>query len=147
MYLFDPDRGRSRRAQLGQKLIRAGHVTQREAGKQIRNAGHHLIGRMHELRSSLRDRFSNIDDDILLDRVRAQIGRDVRHLGMLDLRIENGCVVAEGPVLRGETEKLRRKLLKVRGVRDCDLRVEEVPKERMERLSGQRGFSPQRVAM
>ncbi|HZU42244.1 MAG TPA: hypothetical protein VE994_06205 [Terriglobales bacterium] len=147
MYLFDPDRGRSRRVRLRDKAVRGLHLLRREGNKQIRNAGNHLIGRFHELRSSLRDRSTDISDDILLDRVRAQLGRDVRHLRMLDFRIENGCVVVEGPALRGEAQKIRNRLQKIRGVRVCDVRVNEVHQEELEQLSGRRGTHPQRMAM
>jgi gas vesicle protein len=147
MYLFDPDRGRSRRVRLRDKAVRAFHLLGRQGNKQIRNVGNHLIGRLYELRSSIRDRSSEISDDILLDRVRAQLGRDVRHLRMLDFRVENGCVVVEGPALRGEAHRIRERLQKTRGVRDCDVRVQEVQQEELERLSGRRGTQPQRMAM
>lgn len=147
MYILDPNRGRSRRVVLRDKAARGIRVLQRETNKQLRNAGNHLRGQIRELRSSVHDRASNIDDDILLDRVHAQLGREVRHMRMLDLHIENGRVIAEGPVLDGEAAKIRKRLLKTRGVRDCDVRVNEVSREEMERLSGSRGFSPQRVAM
>lgn len=147
MYILDPNRGRSRRVVLRDKAARGVRVLQRETNKQLRNAGNHFLGQMRELRSSIRDRTTKIDDDILLDRVHAQLGRNVCHMRMLNLRIENGCVIAEGPVLKGEAAKIRKRLLKTRGVRDCDVRVNEVSREQMERLSGSRGFSPEHVAM
>lgn len=147
MYLFDPDRGRSRRVRLRDKAVRGLHLLRREGTKQIRNAGNHLIGRLHELRSSIRDRSNDISDDILLDRVRAQLGRDVRHLRMLDFRVENGCVIVEGPALRGEAHKIHERLQKTRGVHHCDVRVHEVHQEELEQLSGRRGTPPQHMAM
>jgi hypothetical protein len=147
MYLFDPDRGRSRRVRLRDRAVHALHLLRRESSRQLRNAGNHLIGQLHELRSSVRDRSTEIPDDILLDRLRAQLGRDVRHLRMLDFRVENGCVIVEGPALRGELRKIRERLHKTRGVHDCDVRVEEVSREDLERLSGMRGTPPQRMAM
>ena len=147
MYLFDPDRGRSRRVRMRDKAVRGLHVLGREANKQIRNAGNHLLGRVHELRSSIRDRSNDISDDILLDRVRAQLGREVRHMRMLDFHVENGCVVVEGPALRGEADKIRRRLQRTRGVHNCDVRVHEVHQAELERLSGRRGTQPQRMAM
>jgi len=147
MYILDPNRGRTRRAFLREKGIRGIHVLQRETNKQLRNAGNHILGRAQEIRSSIRDRSRAIPDDILLDRLRAQLGRDVRHLRMLDFTVEDGCVIVQGPVLRGEAEKVQRRLSKTRGIRNCDLRVEEVSQPEMERLAGNRGFSPERAAM
>lgn len=147
MYLFDPDRGRARRVRLHDKAVRGLHLLRREGNKQVRNAGNHFIGRFKELRSSIRDRSKDVSDDILLDRVRAQLGRDVRHMRMLDFRIENGCVVVEGPALHGEADKIRKRLQKTRGVRDCDVRVHEVEKEHFEQLSARRGVQVQRMSM
>ena len=147
MYLLDPDRGRSRRARLRDRIGGGIHFLQRHANKQARNLGHHLIGGLHEIRSFIRDRASHIDEDILLDRVRAQLGRDVQHMRMLELSLKNGRVVVEGPVMHGETEKIRKKLRKIRGVRDCDVRVEEIGHQEMQRISGQRGFVPEHAAM
>jgi hypothetical protein len=65
MYLFDPDRGRSRRVRLRDKAVRGFHLLGRQGNKQIRNAGNHLIGRIYELRSSIRDRSHEVSDDIL----------------------------------------------------------------------------------
>lgn len=147
MYLFDPDRGRSRRVRLHDKAVHGVHVVRRVTNKQLRNAGNHLVGRIHEVRSSIRDRSTDVSDDILLDRVRAQLGRDVRHMRMLDFRVENGCVIVEGPALHGEAHKIRERLQKTRGVHNCDVRVHEVNREELEHLSGRRGTPPQRMAM
>ena len=55
--------------------------------------------------------------------------------------------MVQGPVLRGEAEKVQRRLNKTRGVRDCDVHLQEVSQPEMERLAGSRGFSPERAAM
>jgi len=147
MYLFDPDRGRSRRAKLRDRVAGGIHFLQREANKQARNVGHQVIGRLHEIRSSIHERATPIDEDILLDRVRAQLGRDVMRMRRLDLSMQDGCVVIAGPVMPGEAEKIRKKLRKIRGVRDCDVRVEEISHQEMQRISGQRGCVPERAAL
>ena len=147
MYILDPNRGRSRRAKLREKGIRAVHVAQREANKQLRNAGNHILGGVRELKSFVVNRTVEIPEDILIDRVRAQLGRDIRHMRMLDFSVEDGCVIVAGPVLRGEADKIRNRLRKIRGVRDCEVRVAEVGHEEMERMAGGRGFSPKRAAM
>ena len=147
MYLFDPDRGRSRRAMLRDRVVRGVNVLRRETNKQLQNAANLAVGRMKEVRSSIHDRTVPIDDAILLDRVRAQIGRHVRHMGMLDLFVDDGRVIVKGSVLVGEADKIRKKMGKIRGVRDFELRVEEIGQSEMERRSGQRGFSPERVAI
>jgi hypothetical protein len=147
MFIFDPNRGRTRRAMLQQKAIRGINIVRCEANKQLRNLGHHILGRAEEVKASFRDRSIDIPDDILLERVRAQLGRTVRHFGMLDVRVEDGRVIVEGSGLKGESQKIERRLGKVRGVRDWDVRVNEVNETELNRISGSRGFSPAQVAL
>ena len=129
MYILDPNRGRTRRAWLREKATRGIHVLQRETNKQAGLA-------------AVADDFRHVHVE-----VEGQLGRDVRHLRMLDFTVEDGCVIVQGPVLRGEADKVQRRLNKTRGVGDCDVRVQEVSQPEMERLAGSRGFSPDRAAM
>src|SRR5437763_4028832 len=80
MYILDPNRGNARRAKLREKAIRAVHMTQREANKQLRNAGNHLVGIMREVKSSILDGSSEISNEILLDAVPVQPGGAVPNI-------------------------------------------------------------------
>jgi hypothetical protein len=123
MYLLDPQQGRRRRAHVRDKFIHAGHLAQREFIKQGRNAWNHVYGSAAELSSSIRDR--RVDDEILIDRVRAQIGHVVSHPGSLELTAMDGCVIITGPVLLGEREKIEKRLNHTRGVRAFEVHVRE----------------------
>src|SRR5438105_9598992 len=147
MYILDPNRGRTRRALLRDKVVRGINVLRCRATQQLRNAAHHLIGGAEEIKSSLRDRSQQVSDNILLERVRAQIGRAVRHFGVLNVAAQDGFVIVEGPVLVGEANRMRRRLGGVRGVRDYDVRVHEVSEDAMQRMSGAAGFPPTRAAL
>ena len=123
MYLLDPGRGALRRAQIRDKFIRAGHVVADRADKQARNLANHAKGAIYEARAKLRGR--RVPDEVLVERVRAQLGHVVSHPGSLDVRVDDGCVIVSGPVLAGELAKIQDRLQETRGVCDLDLQVTE----------------------
>lgn len=137
MYIFDEHRGARRRSYARDRVIHAGHVLGRRLGKRSRDLMNRALGSVAELRSSIRDRASRISDDQLVDRVRSQLGHVVSRSGLLQVQAGNGCVVVSGPVLENEVEKIRGRLAKIRGVRECRLEVE--PHSDLERVSGRAG--------
>lgn len=124
MYALDPVSGGRRRAHARDKLVRTGKVLGREARKQLSNFVNHVKGGVAEQMSAMRDRERQLDDDLLVRRVRAQIGHVVAHPGALDVGAEDGRVTVSGPVLAGEEENVRQRLEKTRGVRTFDCRLE-----------------------
>jgi hypothetical protein len=137
MYVFDAHRGAKRRAYARDKLIRAGHLVGRTIKKRSRDLMHRTVGAMAEVRSSIRDRSMEIPDDILVDRVRSQLGHVVSHPGLLEIGARDGCVLVRGQVLTNEEEKIKGRLAKVRGVRECRLELE--PQADLNRTAGSRG--------
>ena len=122
MALADPGRGARRRAWVRGKIAHGLRVTGREAGKLARNAANNLYGALAEARSTVRNR--RVDDERLEDRVKAQIGHVLSHFTVV-VHATSGHVVIDGPVLRGERQKIARRLEETRGVRSYDLRVSE----------------------
>jgi len=147
MFVLDPNRGRKRRSGVQQKLVHAGHVVNRTARRQGRNLANQLSGSVAELRSKLRDRFRTIDDDTLVERVKAQLGHVISHPGLLDISCSRGCVCISGPVLDREIDRIRERLEKIRGVVETRLSLDEHPSWELERISGRRGRIPQREAV
>jgi len=139
MYIFDEHRGARRRAYARDRVIHAGHVLGRRLSKRSRDLMNRAVGSVAEMRSGIRDRGSRISDDQLLDRVRSQLGHVVSHSGLLQVQASDGCVVVSGPVLEGEVEKIRGRLAKIRGLKECRLQVE--PRADLERVSGRAGRS------
>ena len=137
MYVFDEHRGAKRRAYARDKLVRAGHLLGRAINKRSRDLIHRLGGSLAELRSSIRDRSAEIPDEILVQRVRSQLGHVVSHPGLLEVSAREGWVSVRGPVLRQELETIRKRLSKIRGVRDCHVELE--PQAELDRVSGSRG--------
>jgi len=124
MYILDENRGAKRRAYARDKLNRAGHLLGRTIRKRSRDLMHRFSGAVAEIRSSIRDRGTPIPDDILISRVRAQLGHVVSDPGRLEIASNGGYVVIRGPVMAGEPEKIRKRVGKTRGVKDCRLEVE-----------------------
>lgn len=125
MYILDPQQGNRRRAMARQKVYGWLNDLRDQGVRQARNASNHLYGTVAENVSRVRDRVRHIPDDILEERVRAQIGHVVSHPGSLEVVAADGHVIIRGPVLRGELEKIRERLQVTRGVHGFDLEIEE----------------------
>src|SRR5947209_19285841 len=92
MYVFDPARGAARRAYARGKLVRWTRLLGCQLNKQTRNLGNHVVGSVAELRSSIRDRMRSIDDPVLVERVRAQLGHVVSHPRLIDVIAGHGKI-------------------------------------------------------
>jgi len=80
-----------------------------------------------------------VEDDRLVQRVRAQIGHVLSHPGALFVEARDGIVTVSGPVLAGEAEKLRQRLNETRGVRHSRVAVTE--EQNPEHVPGLQGTS------
>ena len=122
-HILDPQRGAARRAwvrdQMGHGLSSAG----RFLDKRVRDLRNRAQGRVAEWRTS----GEQVNDDILVERVRAQIGHVLSHPAGIDISARDGVVTVRGPVLEGEREKVEHRLAETRGVREFRLEVESHP--------------------
>ncbi len=143
MYIFDENRGARRRAQARDRVVHASRIMGRQLRKSSRDVVNRAIGSVAELRSSIRDRAGQIPDDQLVDRVRSQLGHVVSHSGLLRVEARDGCVTVSGSVLPNEVEKIRHRVARTRGVKECHLQVE--PRADLERVAGRAGSSRQRA--
>jgi hypothetical protein len=137
MYIFDEHRGAKRRSYARDKLVHATRTLARGARKRGRDLLNRGIGSIAELGSSIRDKARNLPDDQLVDRVRSQLGHVVSHSGLLRVDARNGSVTVSGPVLEREVDKIRERVKKIRGVKDCVLEVQ--PETNLDRVSGREG--------
>jgi hypothetical protein len=104
MYLLDPDRGRRRRALLRDKGVWAA----RKTGECLEVTARDLRNRSQGIISELQSRFSSepVDDSVLVDRVRAKLGRIVSHPSAIEVTAQNGNVTLSGPILAAEVPEL-----------------------------------------
>jgi hypothetical protein len=115
MYLMDPDRGRRRRALARNKMTRAARKSGRALGATGRDLAHRTSGLAARATGAFRS--EELDDHVLVERVRAQLGRHVSHPRALDVHAANGAVVLRGPILASEVNGLLGAVEKIRGVR------------------------------
>jgi uncharacterized membrane protein len=66
-----------------------------------------------------------VDDDVLAERVRAELGRFVSHPHAIQVDVTEGRVTFRGPILKAEVKRLLRAIEHVRGVRDVVSALEE----------------------
>lgn len=114
-YVFDPQSGRRRRAMVGDKLVRAGHVT-RDA---VDTTSRDLVNRGRGLAAATRARLSSapMSDEVLRERVRARLGRTCSHPHAIDVLVNDGHVTLRGPVLADEVSGILAMVDSVPGVR------------------------------
>jgi osmotically-inducible protein OsmY len=122
MFLLDPDRGNRRRALARDQVTSAG----RRAGDELGAKARHLGNRARGLVASARARFQadQPDDDVVRERVRAELGRVVSQAGPVVVEVEHGVVTLSGPIAAAEREELIGAVRQVRGVRDVEDRLD-----------------------
>jgi uncharacterized membrane protein len=122
MYYFDPARGRHRRALVRDQLVHAGHKADHGVSVVARDSRNRVIGVGAGLRS-LFDR-GQPDDAVLVERVRAHLGRVVTHPHSVKVEANNGVITLSGPILEDEVPLLIDCTLGIPGVRDLQNRLD-----------------------
>jgi osmotically-inducible protein OsmY len=122
MYVFDPDRGKKRRALIRDKVEAAGNKVSDTAGKMRRDLSNRAYGMIAETKSILRR--DEVSDEVLVDRVRSRLGRIPVHIGAFDISARDGVVTLRGQILADELPRVLRAARFVRGVKDIDNQFE-----------------------
>jgi osmotically-inducible protein OsmY len=133
-YILDPDRGTRRRALVRDRLVHAGHEIEDAVTSNARHARNRARGLAHEARSALHER--DVDDRVLEERVRSQVGRGLSNTADIDVTAERGRITLSGVVAADEVQEVVRSAKSVRGVAGVDNRV-EVQARSDERGTGQ----------
>ncbi len=118
MYLFDPDRGKRRRALLRNKAEHVTRIAADVTGKTRRDVRNHLLGVFAEVQALFRT--SEVSDSVLEARVRSKLGRVVSHPHAVAVKTDQGIVTLSGPVLADELHPLLDAVSAVSGVRSID---------------------------
>ncbi len=122
MYLFDPDKGRRRRALLRDRGVHLARTTRDRldvASRDLANRCQGLVARTKSLLVC-----DQPSDAILAERVRSNIGHALSHPGSIDVAVQGGRVTLTGPVLAREVEELLAHASSVRGVAGVENRLE-----------------------
>ncbi len=122
MYIFDPDKGRQRRASLRDQLDHCTHELEEAIEKGTRDLRNRGQGFFAELEGALVP--DHAPDRVIEARVRSELGRYVSHPGAIETRVDQGRVRLSGPILAQEVNDLLEAIRCVRGVRGLDNRLE-----------------------
>jgi hypothetical protein len=122
MYLFDPDRGRSRRAYLRDQAKRLWHETEDAACVLAEDIRQRSSGLLAEGRSLLTG--DGATDQVVAERVRSRLGHIVSHPGSLNVAVRNGRVTLSGPILESAVGSLLAQVRSIRGVTGVENRLE-----------------------
>ena len=116
VFILDPGRGGRRRALLRDKIVRATRLTRHGLDATARDMGNRARG----IAAATRGRIWNgeIDDDTLVERVRAKLGRASSHPRAIDVLANDGIITLRGPILAREVHNVMAITRSVRGVED-----------------------------
>jgi uncharacterized membrane protein len=120
MYIVDPEHGHRRRARLRDKVVHERHVVERGVERGVRDLRGRLVGLGARL-SANPDREAS--DQILVQRVRSELGRVVQNAHAIEVRAQDGVIVLIGTCAQREHAVLRRVLRRTPGVRGVDDRL------------------------
>jgi uncharacterized membrane protein len=123
MYFLDPSRGRRRRALARDQVAHA----MRKGEDGMEATIHDLNNRAHGLAAETRNRFRDDEppsDDVLVARVRSELGRVCSHPRAVIVTANDGNVIISGPVLESEVDNILATTRSVRGVSQVDNRLE-----------------------
>jgi osmotically-inducible protein OsmY len=122
MYMLDPDRGSRRRALVRDKIISAANRVPDAAGATARDLRNRASGVVAGAKSLLKS--DEVSDEVLVERVRSELGRVISHPRAIEVVAEQGRVTLSGPVLADEVVELISRVSSVRGVTGVENQLE-----------------------
>jgi len=125
MYLLDPDRGKRRRALARDQIVHQWHAAGDAIATSARDLKNRTRGRVAEMRSRLAP--DQVSDEVLVERVRAKLGRVVSHPSAIHVTADQGRVTLNGPILEGELDPLVSAVASVRAVKEVANRLRVYP--------------------
>ena len=138
MYIFDPDRGRRRRATARDTAHHLANAFDDAFGKTSRDLSNRAEGLVAELNSIFR--CEEADDNVIAARVRSKLGRAVSHPHAVRVAVDQGRVTLSGQILASEIDQLLNRVSSVRGVTGVENKLEA--HERAGGVSSLQGGTP-----
>jgi uncharacterized membrane protein/osmotically-inducible protein OsmY len=122
MYMFDPDRGRRRRATARDAAHHMVNSFDDAVEKTSRDLSNRAQGLVAELDSVFK--CEEADDDVVAERVRSKLGRAVSHPHAIHVAVNQGRVTLSGQILASEVDQLLKRVWSVRGVTGIENNLE-----------------------
>jgi hypothetical protein len=131
MYFMDSRSGSRRRALVRDKVNHWQKAGIESFEKQTRNISNRFYGMLVEAQHWLDRRKEEVDDTILVQRIRSKMGRVLSHPKMVHVEVLNGRVKLSGYALGSELPRLYDSIRHVRGVRSImENKIQSVIDER-----------------
>lgn len=126
-FMLDPDRGNRRRALVRDQFVSAANTFEESVGGLSADARNRTQGMMHEARARMTE--GEVEDRVLEDRVRAELGRHTSHPKAIHVMARQGNVTLSGRTLAGEVDEIVSSVRSVRGVGEVrnQLEVHDMP--------------------
>ncbi len=144
MYFLDPHEGRRRRARTRDKMVHAGKRLNEAGRVTARDTVHRARGVFATARKLFEH--EEVSDAVLVERVRAGLGRAVSHPHALEVEADHGHVTLSGPVLSEEVRPLLRCVRGVPGVRAVSDRLTVYEDAEAQHVSSLQGGHPRHGA-
>ena len=122
MYMFDPNKGKRRRAEVRNKVTHAINKTNNAIGKTSRDVTNRVSGIAAEAESLFT--CEKTPDNVLTARVRSKLGRVVSHPHAIEVTAADGKVTLSGPILAAEVDGLLGSVAAIKGVTEVKNRLE-----------------------
>jgi osmotically-inducible protein OsmY len=116
MFLLDPERGKRRRALMRDRAIHISNTSKEALEKTARDLRNRATGMVAETKAMLRE--EHVPDSVLVERVRATLGRYPVHDRAVHIEARDGVVTLTGDTLANEVETLIDAVTSVHGVKD-----------------------------
>jgi osmotically-inducible protein OsmY len=126
MFFLDPERGSRRRHLAGDKA----KSSLRTGGRRVRGLAEDLRNRTSGAAAEARARIEDLSgrervlDDVLVARVRAELGRHTRHVRAIEVSAADGTVTLRGPILAEEAGEVLAAVEKVPGILGVENRLD-----------------------
>jgi hypothetical protein len=121
MYIADPAIGRRRRALTRDTFVHGARVVRRSINIAARDTAHRAKGLFQNAKGMFEQ--EDVSDDVLTDRVRAEIGRVSSHPNV-EAIVKDSVVTLLGPVVARESSAILKAVRSVRGVQGVVDRME-----------------------
>lgn len=118
MYYLDPETGNRRRALVRDQFVSMKHQADDAIDISVQDLRNRSKGLLAETAARLSKK--EIPDWVLEERVRAEMGRSVRHASAIEVRARDGNIVLQGPILADEEARLVQNVARVRGVKNVE---------------------------
>jgi gas vesicle protein len=115
MFIADPRSGRRRRALARNQFVRASRKTRDALDATAKDVANRTTGVVAAARGQWGE--EGVDDQQLIERVRAKLGRACTHPHAIEADVAAGTVTLRGPILANEVDRVLAAVRGVRGVR------------------------------